>query len=138
ASLNRPGGNVTGTRFFSNVLPAKRLTLLRVLVPTAMDVAALLNPTTANADTDRGEFQTAARAPGFRLEPLSSSTVQGIDQAFAAMAKNLPAALFIAADAYFFGRSDRIIGHVARLRIPAIYPRREQVVAGGFVSYATE
>jgi len=138
ASLNRPGGNVTGTTFFSNVLTAKRLTLLRDLVPSAMDVAALLNPTNANVDTDRGELQTAARAPGLRLKLLSASNDQEIDAAFAAMAQNRPAALFIAADAYFFGRSDRIIAHVARLRIPAIYPRREQVVAGGLVSYATE
>jgi len=54
------------------------------------------------------------------------------------MAQDRPAALFIAADAYFFGRSDHIIAHVSRLRIPAIYPRREQVVAGGLVSYATD
>jgi len=138
ASLNRPGGNVTGTTFFSNVLTAKRLTLLRDLVPSAMDVAALLNPTNTNVDTDRGELQTAARAPGLRLKLLSASNDQEIDAAFAAMAQNRPAALFIAADAYFFGRSDRIIAHVARLRIPAIYPRREQVVAGGLVSYATD
>src|SRR5215471_14692624 len=62
ASLNRPGGKVTGTTFFSNVLTAKRLTLLRDLVPSAVDVAALINPTNANVDTDRGELQTAARA----------------------------------------------------------------------------
>src|SRR5215475_2613234 len=131
ASLNRPGGNVTGTTFFSNVLTAKRLTLLRDLVPSAMDVAALLNPTNANVDTDRGELQTAARAPGLRLKLLSASNDQEIDAAFAAMAQNRPAALFVAADAYFFSRSDRIIAHVARLQIPAIYTRREQVVAGG-------
>src|SRR5262245_55139255 len=138
ASLNRPGGNVTGTTFFSNVLTAKRLTLLRDLVPSEMDVAALINPTNANVDTDRGELQTAARPPGLRLKLLSASNDQEIDAAFAAMAQNRPAALFVAADAYFFSRSDRIIAHVARLRIPAIYPRREQVVAGGLVSYATD
>src|SRR5262249_1350907 len=62
ASLNRPDGNVTGTTFFSNVLTAKRLTLLRDLVPSGVDIAALINPTNANADTDRDELQTAARA----------------------------------------------------------------------------
>jgi putative ABC transport system substrate-binding protein len=138
ASLNRPGGNVTGTTFFSNVLTAKRLTLLRDLVPSAVDIAALINPTNANADTDRNELQTAARAPGLRLKLLPASNEQEIDAAFSAMTQNRPAALFVAADAYFFSRSDQIIAHVARLRIPAIYPRREQVLAGGLVSYATD
>jgi putative tryptophan/tyrosine transport system substrate-binding protein len=137
-SLNRPDGNVTGTTFFSNVLTAKRLTLLRDLVPSAVDIAVLINPSNANADTDRGELQTAARAPGLRLKLLPASSEQEIDAAFAAMAQNRPAALFVAADAYFFSRSQQIIANVARVRIPAIYPRREQVVAGGLVSYATD
>src|SRR5215831_13017640 len=134
ASLNHPGGNVTGTTFFSNVLTAKRLTLLHDLVPSAVDIAVLINPTNANADTDRAELRMAARAPDLRLKLLPASNEQEIDAVFAAMAQNRPAALFVAADAYFFGRSDQIIAHVARLRIPAIYPRREQVVAGGLVS----
>jgi ABC-type uncharacterized transport system substrate-binding protein len=137
-SLNRPGGNVTGTTFFSNVLTAKRLTLLRDLVPSAVDIAVLINPTNANADTDRDELQTAARAPGLRLKLLPASNEQEIDAAFTAMAQIRPAALFVAADAYFFSRSRQIIAHVARVRIPAIYPRREQVIAGGLLSYATD
>jgi putative tryptophan/tyrosine transport system substrate-binding protein len=100
ASLNRPGGNVTGTTFFSNVLTAKRLTLLRDLVPSAVNIAILINPTNANADTDRGELQTAARAPGLQLKLLPASNEQDIDAAFAAMAQNRPAALFVAADAF--------------------------------------
>jgi putative tryptophan/tyrosine transport system substrate-binding protein len=138
ANLNRPGGNVTGTTFFSNVLTAKRLTLLHDLVPSAVNVAVLINPSNANADTDRGELQTAARAAGLRLKLLPASNDQEIDAAFAAMAQDRPAALFVAADAYLFSRSDQIIAQVARLGIPAIYPRREQVVAGGLVSYATD
>ena len=138
ASLNRPGGNVTGTTFFSNVLTAKRLTLLRDLMPSAVDVAVLINPTNANADTDRDELQAAAQAPGLRLKLLPATNEKEIDAAFAAMAQDRPAALFVAADAYFFSRSDHIIARVARLQIPAIYPRREQVLAGGLVSYATD
>src|SRR5262249_24056701 len=138
ASLNRPGGNVTGTTFFSNVLTAKRLTLLRDLVPNAVDIAVLNNPTNANADSDRDELKTAARGADLRLKLLPASNEKEIDTAFAAMAQNRPAALFVVADAYFFSRSNQIIAHVARLRIPAIYPRREQVVAGGLVSYATD
>src|SRR5262245_42225096 len=99
ASLNRPGGNVTGTTFFSNVLTAKRLTLLRDLMPSAVDVAVLINPTNANADTDRDELQAAAQAPGLRLKLLPATNEKEIDAAFAAMAQDRPAALFVAADA---------------------------------------
>src|SRR5262245_43801782 len=67
ANLNHPGGNVTGTTFFSNVLTAKRLTLLHDLVPSAVDVAVLINPANANADSDRSELQAAARILGLRL-----------------------------------------------------------------------
>src|SRR5215831_14024923 len=97
---------VTGTTFFSNVLTAKRLTLLRDLVPSAVDIAVLMNPTNANADTDRDELQTAARAPGLLLKLLPASNEKEIDAAFAAMAQDRPAALFVVADAYFFGRSE--------------------------------
>src|SRR5262249_2504036 len=82
ASLNRPGGNVTGTTFFSNVLTAKRLTLLRDLMPSAVDVAVLINPTNANADTDRDELQAAAQAPGLRLKLLPATNEKEIDAAF--------------------------------------------------------
>jgi len=106
------------------VLTAKRLTLLRDLVPSAVDIAVLINPTNANADTDRDELQTAARTSGLQLTLLPASNEKEINAAFAAIGQNRPAALFVAADAYFFSRSDQIIAHVARLQIPAIYPRR--------------
>jgi len=69
---------------------------------------------------------------------LSATSEREIDAAFAAMAQNRPAAIFVVADANLFSHRDQMIAHVARLRIPAIYPRREQVVAGGLVSYATD
>ena len=137
ATLNHPGGNVTGTTFFSNVLTAKRLTLLRDLVPSAVEVAVLINPANANADSDRSELQAAARILGLRLQLLPATNEQEIEKAFATMAQNRPAAFFLAADAYFFSLRDRMVAQIARLRIPAIYPRREQVLAGGLVSYAT-
>ena len=84
------------------------------------------------------QIATNCRTPGLQLTLLPASNEKEINAAFAAMAENRPAALFVAADAYFFSRSDQIIAHVARLQIPAIYPRREQVVAGGLVSYATD
>ena len=135
-SLNRPGGNVTGVTFFSNVLAAKRLTLLHDLVPSATTITVLMNPTNANAEIDLDQLETAARTLGLQLQLLQATNEREIDAAFAAMAQNPPRALFVAADAYFTSRRDQIIAHVARLRIPAIYPRREHVAAGGLISYA--
>jgi len=137
-SLSHPGGNVTGVTFFSNVLAAKRLTLLRDLMPSAATIAVLMNPTNANADIDLEELQAAARTLGLQLQLLRATSEREIDAAFAAMAQNPPGALFVAADAYLTSRRDQIVAHVARLRIPAIYPRREYVGAGGLISYAAQ
>jgi ABC-type uncharacterized transport system substrate-binding protein len=138
ASINRPGGNVTGVTFFSNVLAAKRLTLLHDLVPSAATIAVLMNPTNANADWDLNDTQTTARALGLQLQLVRATNEREIDAAFAAMAQNPPGGIFIAADAYLTSRRDQIIAHVARLRTATIYPRREYVAAGGLISYATK
>ena len=138
ASLSHPGGNVTGVTFFSNVLAAKRLTLLRDLMPSTATIAVLMNPTNANAVIDLEESQSAARALGLQLQLLRATNEREIHAAFAAMVQNPPGALFVAADAYFTSRRDQIVAQVARLRIPAIYPRREYVGAGGLISYATQ
>jgi putative tryptophan/tyrosine transport system substrate-binding protein len=135
-SLSHPGGNVTGVTFFSNVLAAKRLTLLRDLMPSAAAIAVLMNPTNANANIDLDESQAAARALGLQLQLLQATNEREIEAAFSAMGQNPPGALFVAADAYLTSRRDQIVAHVARLSIPAIYPRREYVVAGGLISYA--
>jgi putative ABC transport system substrate-binding protein len=136
-SLSRPGGNVTGVTFFSNVLAAKRLSLLHDLVPGAATIAVLMNPTNANAEMDLTELQTAARALGLQLQLLRATNEREIDAAFD-MAQNPSRALFVAADAYLTSRRNQIIAHVARLRIPATYPRREHVAGGGLISYATQ
>jgi putative ABC transport system substrate-binding protein len=137
-SLSHPGGNVTGVTFFSNVLAAKRLTLLRDLMPSGATIAVLMNPTNANADIDLEELQAAARTLGLQLQLLRATSEREIDAAFAAMAQNPPGALFVAADAYLTSRRDQIVAHVAQLRIPAIYPRREYVGAGGLISYSAQ
>jgi putative ABC transport system substrate-binding protein len=137
-SLSRPEGNVTGITFFSNVLAAKRLTLLHDLVPSTATIAVLMNPTNANADLDLEDMQTAARAFLLQLHLLQATNEREIDAALTAMAQNPPGALFVAADAYLTSRRNQIVSHVARLRIPAIYPRREYVAAGGLISYATQ
>jgi putative ABC transport system substrate-binding protein len=137
-SLNRPGENVTGITFFSNVLAAKRLALLRDLVPSAKSITVLMNPTNANADLELDETQTAASTLGLQLQLLRAANEREIDAAFATMAQAPPSAIFIAADAYFTTRREQIVAHVARLRSPAIYPRQEYVAAGGLISYATQ
>ena len=137
-SINHPAANVTGVTFFSNMLAAKRLTLLHDLVPSAATIAVLMNPTNANADLDLDDTRTTARALGLQLQLARATNEREIDAAFAAMDQNPPGAIFIAADAYLTSRRDQIITHVARLRTPAIYPRREYVAAGGLISYATQ
>jgi len=91
-----------------------------------------------NAVIDLEESQSAARALGLQLQLLRATNEREIHAAFAAMVQNPPGALFVAADAYFTSRRDQIVAQVARLRIPAIYPRREYVGAGGLISYATQ
>src|SRR6516165_10534273 len=113
-SLSHPGGNVTGVTFFSNVLAAKRLTLLRDLMPSAATIAVLMNPTNANADIDLEELQAAARTLGLQLQLLRATSEREIDAAFAAMAQNPPGALFVAADAYLTSRRDQIAKQRAR------------------------
>jgi putative ABC transport system substrate-binding protein len=137
-SLNRPGENVTGITFFSNVLAAKRLALLRDLVPSTMAITVLMNPTNANAELELDEMQMAASTLGLQLQFLRATNEREIDAAFASMAQARPNAIFIAADAYFTSRRDQIVAHIARLRSPAIYPRQEYVAAGGLISYATQ
>src|SRR5262245_53559271 len=137
-SLNRPGDNVTGITFFSNVLAAKRLTLLRDLVPSAATITVLMNPTNANADVELDEMQMAAGTLGLQLQLLRAANEREIDAAFATMAQAQPSAIFIAADAYFTTRREQIVAHIARLQAPAIYPRQEYVAAGGLISYATQ
>jgi ABC-type uncharacterized transport system substrate-binding protein len=137
-SINHPAANVTGVTFFSNMLVAKRLTLLHDLVPSAATIAVLMNPTNANADLDLDDTRTTARALGLQLQLARATNEREIDAAFAAMDQNPPGAIFIAADAYLTSRRNQIITHVARLRTPAIYPRREYVAAGGLISYATQ
>jgi putative ABC transport system substrate-binding protein len=137
-SLNRPGENVTGITFFSNVLAAKRLVLLRDLVPSATTISVLMNPTNANAELELDEMQMAASTLGLQLQLSRAANEREIDAAFATMAQAQPSAIFVAADAYFTSRRDQIVAHIARLRSPAIYPRQEYVAAGGLISYATE
>jgi ABC-type uncharacterized transport system substrate-binding protein len=136
ASLNRPGGNITGVANISSELNAKRLELLHELVPNAGVIAVLVNPTNPpNAETTSKDVQAAAQALRLQTQVLRASTDREIEAAFATLVQQGAKALFVANDAFFNGRSDQFAALSARHRLPAIYEFRESVLAGGPVSY---
>jgi putative tryptophan/tyrosine transport system substrate-binding protein len=136
-SLNRPGGNITGVSFFTAELDAKRLGLLHELVPQVTAIAALVNPTSANAEDQSRELNEAARALGLRLHILNASSERDIETAFAAVPQTRAGALLVAADPFFFSRREKLVALAARHAIPAIYEWREFAEAGGLASYGT-
>jgi putative tryptophan/tyrosine transport system substrate-binding protein len=134
-SLNRPGSNATGVYVFQQVLEGKRLGLLHELVPAAALVAALLNPTNANFQTQLRGVQEAARAAGQQLNILSASTERDIETAFATVTESRAGALLVGSDPFFSSRLDQIVAVAARHAIPAIYEGRDFAMAGGLASY---
>jgi ABC-type uncharacterized transport system substrate-binding protein len=137
ASLNRPGGNVTGVSFFTAELEAKRLGLLHQLVPGATAVGALVNPTNGNAANQTKELTEATRKLGLQLHVQHASVEQEFDAALAALADKRIQALQIASDPFFYAQRAKLVPLVARHAIPAIYEWREFVEAGGLMSYGT-
>jgi putative ABC transport system substrate-binding protein len=135
ASLNRPGGNVTGATQASSELGAKRLGLLRELVPAASSFAILVNPTRPDADTQSTQLQEAAKALGLSLQILKASSEREFDAAFQSLAQMRVGALVVAPDALFTDRRDRIVALARRYSVPAIYEFRDYVEAGGLISY---
>jgi ABC-type uncharacterized transport system substrate-binding protein len=136
ASLARPGGNLTGINFFAGELTAKRLELLRELVPTATRVAVLVNPANAaNAETTLKEVAAAARAIGLKIQVLNASTSREIDAAFATLVRERSDALFVGIDPFFNSRRVQLV-HLATLhKLPASYAARDFAEAGGLMSY---
>jgi putative ABC transport system substrate-binding protein len=137
ASLNRPGGNITGVNLFVTQMASKRLGLLRELVPTAAMVAVLSNPTNPSTEDQLKDVQEAARAMGQQIHILSASTDQELDAAFRRMTELGAGALLVAADPYFTSRRSYVIALAVRHSIPAIYEQREHAMAGGLMSYGT-
>jgi putative ABC transport system substrate-binding protein len=136
ASLARPGGNLTGINFFSAELVAKRLELLRELVPAAARVAVLVNPASATTTaTTLREVEAAAPALGLQLKILKASTSGEINVAFAELARDRADALFVAGDALFFIRRAQIVNLASRYAIIAAYSSRDYPEAGGLMSY---
>ena len=137
ASLNRPGGNLTGVSFFTAILEAKRLGLLHELVPSAATVACLVNPNNPNAETQLNDIDQGARALGLRIRILNASGERDFDKIFDALDQQQTGALLVATDPAFLAGRQQITALVARHAVPAIYEWREFVEAGGLASYGT-
>jgi putative tryptophan/tyrosine transport system substrate-binding protein len=138
ASLARPGGNLTGINFFLGELTAKRLELLRELVPGAARVAVLVNPANAtNTETTLRDVEPAARTMGLQIQVLNASTSREIDAAFATIARERPDALFVGNDAFFNARRVQLVLLAGRHGLPAIYWDREFAEAGGLMTYGS-
>jgi putative ABC transport system substrate-binding protein len=138
ASLARPGGNLTGVNMLNVELAAKRLELLRELVPEAARIAVLVNPTNAaNAESTLRDVQLAARAIGLQAQVLNASTGPEIDAAFATFVREQPDALFVVGDAFFNSRRVQLVHLATRYAMPATYGSREYAEAGGLMSYGS-
>ena len=136
ASLSRPGGNVTGVVFFSSLLGAKRLELLRQLAPQATMIAMLVNPNSLNTEAERNDVQAAAQAIGQQLLVLDVSSARDIETAFATLVERSAGALFVGAGAFLNSHRERLVALAARHALPASYGSRESVTAGGLMSYS--
>ena len=138
ASLNRPGGNVTGVSYMNAEIGVKRLGLLHELLPAAKRFAALLNRDDPVAGMSLLDLEAAAAALGLRqLLVLSASSEREIDAVFASLAQQQVSALLVSADALFVSRREKLVASAARHSIPAIYDLREFAAAGGLMSYGS-
>jgi putative tryptophan/tyrosine transport system substrate-binding protein len=137
ASLNRPGGNLTGVSFLSPALEAKRVELLRELVPTATTVAVLVNPNSPGAEARLRDVREAARLLGQQFSIVNASSESDFEVAFAGLVRRRASALIVVSDPFFNNHRDQLTALAARRAIPAIYFDREFAVAGGLMSYGT-
>src|SRR5262245_21738211 len=138
-SLARPGGNATGINFLTSEVVSKRLGLLHELLPTAVRVAVLVNPTNPVAtESMLRDLPEAARAIGLQTQVHNATTSREIEAAFANIARDRADALFVAPDGFFNGRRVQFVTLAMCYRIPAAYPSREFVEVGGLISYGTD
>jgi ABC-type uncharacterized transport system substrate-binding protein len=135
ASLNRPGGNVTGVSFLTDALGAKRLGLLREVMPKPATIAVLINPQGPDAASQLKDLPSAAELLGQPIEIVKASTQSEIDTAFAAISQMQVGALLVGADPFFNVRRHQIVALAARPSFPAIYESRDFPLAGGLMSY---
>jgi putative tryptophan/tyrosine transport system substrate-binding protein len=137
ASLNRPGGNMTGVNLFTNVLDGKRIGLLRALIPGVQLITVLFNPNRPDHTNEVKDVQDAARAIGQQIHTLLASNESGINAAFATAAQLRAGAMLVGSDPFMNSQRDKIIALAARHSMPTIYEQREFAVAGGLMSYGT-
>jgi putative ABC transport system substrate-binding protein len=135
ASLNRPGGNITGVTLHIDILTAKRVELLTEIAPDAAALAMVINPLNSNADTEVSAAKAAAQKSGRELRVLEANKESEIDAAFANIAQQPGAALTIGTDIFFYTRQDQFVGLAAYYAIPTIYFHRGFALAGGLITY---
>jgi putative ABC transport system substrate-binding protein len=135
ASLNQPGGNITGYTNFANQLLGKRMGLLREIVPNATKLALLVNPNNPNAEPDMNDAKASADALGRQLRGQRAKTQGDFEGAFTAMVQEQVGGLLVAVDALFEGNREQLAALALRHRIPAIFPQREYPDSGGLMSY---
>jgi putative ABC transport system substrate-binding protein len=137
ASVNHPGGNLTGVSSSLAELEPKRLGLIRELLPNANTIAVLVNPTQAGFERQVSDVQAAASATGQNIAVLKASTIRDIDTAFANLAQMHADALLVTTDPFFFIRASQLVVLAVRYAMPTLYFRREFAVAGGLMSYGS-
>ena len=135
SSLSRPGGNVTGVTFIVNTLGAKRLGVLRELVPSANVIGLLTNPGNPTSESQIRDVQTAAHASGVAPLILPAGCERNIEAAFASFVQQGTNAVIVGADSLFVSRRDQLVGLAARHALPAMYYLREFADVGGLISY---
>jgi ABC-type uncharacterized transport system substrate-binding protein len=136
ASLNRPGGNLTGVTQLNIEMEARRVQMLHELVPAATSIALLINPASpAYNEAETESARSAAQILGVRLQVLNASTESGIATAFFALVEERAGALLVSGDSFFVSRRDQLVKLAARHAVPALYHRREFTAIGGLMSY---
>ena len=135
SSFNRPGGNVTGSTLLSAELMAKRLGILRDLLPSVKKIAMLVNPNRPGVDAQKAQMQDAADGIGLALHIVNASSEQDFDAVFRAAVDQQDGALFVAPDAFFLDSRVQIADLARRYRVPTMYELRSYVEAGGLISY---
>ena len=135
ASLNRPGGNITGVNFFAVEVASKRLELLIELVPTVTVIGLLTNPNNPRTDVEIGQLQAAARTVGKQILVVKASGERDFDVAFETLVQERASAVLIPTDPLFFGWREQLVALAARHALPAMYDVREFTAAGGLLSY---
>jgi putative tryptophan/tyrosine transport system substrate-binding protein len=135
SSFNHPGGNATGISFLIHPLAAKRLELLRELVPSTRFIGFLINPANPTTEAQAAEVRAAARALGLELVIMNANSERDIDAAFASFVQQRVNAIILGGDQFFFNRRDQLVELAARNAVPIMYYLREFAVAGGLISY---